>query len=170
MPADSPRREQLACIPLERIAYVQFDDAPAPAGGSAMTETMHRRVMPGDGTFELERFATTLLDRGWSGTVSVEGPERRPAPAPGARVRGARLPDRRPVLAISPGRAVRALRAWAARQPGGAGVRRLLALDRPRPRPGRGPYGGPQRRPRHRVPRPGRRSAPCPHPPSSAGN
>ena len=64
--------EQLACIPLERIAYVQFDDAPAPAGDSAMKETMHRRVMPGDGTFELERFAATLLDRGWSGTASVE--------------------------------------------------------------------------------------------------
>jgi len=28
--------EQLACIPLERIAYIQFDDAPAPAGGSAI--------------------------------------------------------------------------------------------------------------------------------------
>jgi len=37
-----------------------------------MKETLHRRVMPGDGTFELERFAATLLDRGWSGTVSVE--------------------------------------------------------------------------------------------------
>jgi len=55
--------EQLACIPLERIAYVQFDDAPAPAGDSAMKETMHCRVMPGDSTFELERFATTLPDR-----------------------------------------------------------------------------------------------------------
>src|SRR5215831_17750253 len=64
--------EQLACIPLERIAYVQFDDAPAPAGGSAVTETLHRRVMPGNGTSELERFAAALLDRGWSGTVSVE--------------------------------------------------------------------------------------------------
>jgi len=28
--------------------------------------------MPGDGTFEFERFAATLLDRGWLGTVSVE--------------------------------------------------------------------------------------------------
>ena len=45
---------------------------------------MHRRVMPGNGTFELKRFATTPLDFGWSGTVSVEvlnvGLRRLPAP------------------------------------------------------------------------------------------
>jgi sugar phosphate isomerase/epimerase len=35
-------------------------------------ETMNRRAMPGDGVFELERFADTLLERGWEGLVSVE--------------------------------------------------------------------------------------------------
>ncbi|XVQ14139.1 sugar phosphate isomerase/epimerase family protein [Spirillospora sp. CA-255316] len=64
--------EQLERVPLDRIAYVQFDDAPPPESDDAMNETMHRRVMPGDGTFELDRFASTLLDRGWSGLVSVE--------------------------------------------------------------------------------------------------
>jgi sugar phosphate isomerase/epimerase len=59
-------------IPLDRIAYVQFDDAPEPAGDDLWAETTDRRVMPGDGTFQLERFATTLLDRGWEGLVSVE--------------------------------------------------------------------------------------------------
>ncbi|UGQ12216.1 sugar phosphate isomerase/epimerase [Yinghuangia sp. ASG 101] len=59
-------------VPLDAIAYVQFDDAPPPASDDAMHETMHRRVMPGDGEFALERFASTLLDRGWSGVVSVE--------------------------------------------------------------------------------------------------
>ncbi|MBA4863616.1 sugar phosphate isomerase/epimerase [Streptomyces sp. PSKA54] len=64
--------EQLASVPLERIAYVQFDDAPPPVSENAMKETMHRRVMPGEGTFELDRFASTLLKRGWEGLVSVE--------------------------------------------------------------------------------------------------
>lgn len=62
----------LAEIPLERIAYIQFDDAPPPVSGDLMDETMNRRAMPGTGTFELDRFATTLLDRGWEGLVSVE--------------------------------------------------------------------------------------------------
>lgn len=62
----------LAEIPLDRIAYIQFDDAPAPISGDLMDETMNRRGMPGTGTFELDRFATTLLDRGWEGLVSVE--------------------------------------------------------------------------------------------------
>ena len=35
-------------------------------------ETLHRRALPGEGILELDRFATTLLDRGWDGTVSVE--------------------------------------------------------------------------------------------------
>jgi sugar phosphate isomerase/epimerase len=64
--------EHLERVPLDRIAYVQFDDAPPPESDDALDETMHRRVMPGDGTFELGRFASTLLDRGWSGLVSVE--------------------------------------------------------------------------------------------------
>ena len=37
-----------------------------------MDETLNRRAMPGDGDFELERFASTLLERGWQGLVSVE--------------------------------------------------------------------------------------------------
>ena len=64
--------EDLRAIPLERIAYVQFDDAPEPISDDGVDETTNRRVMPGDGTFELERFATTLRDRGWDGLVSVE--------------------------------------------------------------------------------------------------
>jgi sugar phosphate isomerase/epimerase len=64
--------EQLEQIPLEEIAYLQFDDAPEPVGDDAFAETMDRRAWPGEGTFELERFASTLLDRGWTGTVSVE--------------------------------------------------------------------------------------------------
>jgi sugar phosphate isomerase/epimerase len=68
---DSTWRD-LAEIPLERIAYIQFDDAPAPISSDLMDETMNRRAMPGTGIFDLDRFATTLLDRGWEGLVSVE--------------------------------------------------------------------------------------------------
>lgn len=64
--------QQLADIPLDQIAYVQFSDAPPAVSSNGIHETMRRRVMPGDGTFELDRFASSLLDRGWAGLVSVE--------------------------------------------------------------------------------------------------
>jgi len=62
----------LAQVPLDDIAYVQFDDALAPESDDVARETLHRRALPGEGVLELERFASTLLDRGWEGTVSVE--------------------------------------------------------------------------------------------------
>jgi sugar phosphate isomerase/epimerase len=64
--------EQLDRLPLDSIAYVQFSDALPPVSDDGMHETMHRRAMPGDGTFELDRFASTLLNRGWAGLVSAE--------------------------------------------------------------------------------------------------
>jgi sugar phosphate isomerase/epimerase len=64
--------DQLQRVPLDRIAYVQFCDAPVPVSEDGIHETMHRRVMPGDGTFQLDRFASILLDRGWAGLVGVE--------------------------------------------------------------------------------------------------
>lgn len=62
----------LEAIPLEEIAYLQFSDAPEAVSEDGFDETMNRRRWPGEGTFELERFAGTLRDRGWAGTVSVE--------------------------------------------------------------------------------------------------
>jgi sugar phosphate isomerase/epimerase len=59
-------------VPLEQIAYVQFADAPEPVSPDGMAETLNRRVLPGTGLFALERFAATLLDRGWAGMVSAE--------------------------------------------------------------------------------------------------
>lgn len=64
--------EQLQTVPLEEIAYVQFDDGLPAASDDVMTETTQRRTFPGLGEFELERFADALLARGWEGTVSVE--------------------------------------------------------------------------------------------------
>ena len=64
--------DDLLRVPLEKIAYLQFSDALSPTSDDQMDETMNRRSMPGKGTFELERFAATLLERGWVGLVSVE--------------------------------------------------------------------------------------------------
>jgi sugar phosphate isomerase/epimerase len=62
----------LESFPLDALGYVQFDDALAPLTDDVMNETVNRRTMPGDGEFDLHRFATTLSNRGWSGLVSIE--------------------------------------------------------------------------------------------------
>jgi sugar phosphate isomerase/epimerase len=59
-------------LPLERLAYPQFDDAPALASDDLMYETTQRRALPGEGRFDLGRFAGSLRGRGWDGPVSVE--------------------------------------------------------------------------------------------------
>jgi sugar phosphate isomerase/epimerase len=65
--------DDLAAVPLEDIAYLQFTDALAPEFRDRLIrESLHRRALPGEGVLELRRFAATLLDRGWDGTVSVE--------------------------------------------------------------------------------------------------
>jgi sugar phosphate isomerase/epimerase len=63
----------LAAVPLDDIAYLQFADAPEPEYPDRMIrESLHRRAIPGEGMLELDRFAATLLDRGYDGIVSVE--------------------------------------------------------------------------------------------------
>jgi sugar phosphate isomerase/epimerase len=65
--------EDLARVPLDDIAYLQFTDALEPEHQDRMIrESLHRRTLPGEGVLELDRFAATLLERGWDGTVSVE--------------------------------------------------------------------------------------------------
>jgi len=63
---------ELEALPLDRLAYVQFDDHPAIASDDLRDETIHRRVFPGEGLFELDRFSRTLRTRGFDGLVSVE--------------------------------------------------------------------------------------------------
>jgi sugar phosphate isomerase/epimerase len=64
--------EELESLPLEALGYVQFDDALPAESDDVMHETTDRRAMPGEGEFELDRFAGTLTRRGWDGLVSVE--------------------------------------------------------------------------------------------------
>lgn len=62
----------LEALPLDRIAYLQFDDHPALEGEDLVMETVMRRVMPGEGVFELERFSELLRSKGYEGVVSCE--------------------------------------------------------------------------------------------------
>jgi sugar phosphate isomerase/epimerase len=65
--------DDLATVPLEDIAYLQFTDALEPEYRERMIrESLHRRTLPGEGIVELDRFATTLLEKGYDGIVSVE--------------------------------------------------------------------------------------------------
>ena len=62
----------LEALPLDRIAYLQFDDHPELEGEDLVMETIMRRVMPGEGVFELERFSELLRAKGYDGVVSCE--------------------------------------------------------------------------------------------------
>jgi len=64
--------EDLEAIPLEEISYVQFDDHPKLESEDLVAETVGRRVMPGEGSFELERFCQTIRAKGFDGVVSCE--------------------------------------------------------------------------------------------------
>jgi sugar phosphate isomerase/epimerase len=65
--------EDLAAVPVDDIAYLQFTDALEPEYRDRMIrESLHRRALPGEGVLELDRFATTLLEMGYDGIVSVE--------------------------------------------------------------------------------------------------
>ncbi|HZP31075.1 MAG TPA: sugar phosphate isomerase/epimerase family protein [Acidimicrobiia bacterium] len=61
----------VAAMPAEAIAYVQFDDA-LPLAGELADEVMARRVWPGDGEFPLADFADAIRATGYAGPVSIE--------------------------------------------------------------------------------------------------
>ena len=62
----------LEALPLESLAYVQFDDHPPRESDDLVQETLMRRVMPGEGRFELERFVAAVRAKGYAGPVSCE--------------------------------------------------------------------------------------------------
>ncbi len=64
--------EDLESLPLGELSYVQFDDHPALESDDLVTETLMRRVMPGEGVFELDRFCLLLREKGFDGVVSCE--------------------------------------------------------------------------------------------------
>lgn len=61
----------LGSIPPDRIAYVQFNDH-GPVETDLLTETINKRLMPGEGIFDLKQFAARLRAAGFNGIVGPE--------------------------------------------------------------------------------------------------
>jgi sugar phosphate isomerase/epimerase len=64
--------EDLESLPLEEISYLQYDDHPTLESDDLVMETLMRRVMPGEGVFELDRFGEVIRAKGYKGVVSCE--------------------------------------------------------------------------------------------------
>ncbi len=63
---------ELAEIPGERVLGVQLDDAPARAEADLAVETQHRRLLPGEGSFDLVGLVRTLDRIGSRAPLGVE--------------------------------------------------------------------------------------------------
>ena len=66
------RWSTLKALPVERIGFVQIDDATADAKGTSAEDCMDRRLLPGEGSFPLAQFRDVLNAKGYRGVVSVE--------------------------------------------------------------------------------------------------
>jgi sugar phosphate isomerase/epimerase len=62
----------IRAIPPDRIICVQFDDADAEIVGTMLEDTIHRRRLPGDGSFDLEHFVRLMDGHGVRCPWSVE--------------------------------------------------------------------------------------------------
>ena len=62
----------LDALPLAELAYVQFSDHPPLVSQDLTRETLQRRVLPGDGVLELDRFVAAVRAKGYSGPVAAE--------------------------------------------------------------------------------------------------
>lgn len=64
---------ELESVSADEIAYVQLNDhAPLVAGADVLFETTQRRLLPGEGSFDLTRFAATLRAAGFDGAIGPE--------------------------------------------------------------------------------------------------
>ena len=61
----------LEALPVDELAFVQFSDG-LPAGKDPGHDTLHRRALPGQGEFDLERFSSCLRAKASRGPVSIE--------------------------------------------------------------------------------------------------
>ena len=64
--------DDLASLKPEEIAYVQFDDHPKLISTDLLDETTQRRVLPGAGVFDLERFVKSMKAIDFHGPVGLE--------------------------------------------------------------------------------------------------
>ncbi|PTM99728.1 sugar phosphate isomerase/epimerase family protein [Streptomyces sp. VMFN-G11Ma] len=63
---------ELAEVPGSRIVGVELDDADAQVVGTLFEDTVRRRRLCGEGSFDLPRIITALRATGWSGPWGVE--------------------------------------------------------------------------------------------------
>jgi sugar phosphate isomerase/epimerase len=63
---------ELAAVPGDKVLYVQVDDAPADPEADLSEETQHRRLLPGDGSFDLVGLVRTLDSIGSTAPIGVE--------------------------------------------------------------------------------------------------
>ena len=64
--------DDLATVPLEAVAYVEFDDALTAESDDLAAEMMSRRTFPGQGVLDCARFARAISAIGAGDLVSVE--------------------------------------------------------------------------------------------------
>ena len=63
---------QLENLPSAQLAYVQLSDGRAATPQSDPRETMDARLLPGQGSFDLKRFAATLQAISFDGALCLE--------------------------------------------------------------------------------------------------
>ena len=64
--------EDLAKLPPGMIKAVELDDAKAEQIGSIFEDTIHRRLLPGEGDLDVQRFLDCIHDTGFDGVYGVE--------------------------------------------------------------------------------------------------
>ena len=104
--------DELATLTANEIAYIQFDDSPALESDDLLFETTQRRVYPGDGIFDLARFAQVIEATGFNGVVGARTPFGGAPGTPGRRGR-ARPSRRRAALLGTLGNRARSVASYA---------------------------------------------------------
>lgn len=64
--------EDLPLLPPGMIRAVELDDAAAVQIGSIFEDTVHRRLLPGEGDMDVQRFLRCIHDAGFDGVYGVE--------------------------------------------------------------------------------------------------
>lgn len=68
----NPDWDALARVPGERVTGVQLADAPSRPGADRIAETLHERLLPGEGALDLPRLVAALREIGADAPLGVE--------------------------------------------------------------------------------------------------
>lgn len=64
--------EQIRTMPKELIFWAEIDDARREVGGSLYNDTIHNRELPGEGSFDIQKFLRAIRASGYAGPYGVE--------------------------------------------------------------------------------------------------